>query len=88
MIRIRVELVPEGDDTRARLLVEGRIVYCGGDAKHGSYRVQLSNRNDPNSVWVTDRIDGFLRSRGPWSLVRQALNATLGKLERADAAPR
>jgi hypothetical protein len=88
MIRVRIELVPQGDERRARLLVEGRIVNIGGDVERGHYRVTLSERDRPNDVWLTGTVNGFLRSRGPWSLLRTALDATMGKADRASRAVR
>jgi len=77
MIRVTVELLPNGDESKARTLAVARIVNIGGTPERGDYRVTLSRRNEPHSVERTGLLTQFERTRGPWELLHEALRVTL-----------
>ncbi len=84
MIRVVIELVPNGDEKRARVLAEGRIVNVGENGDEGDYRVTLSHRDEPSRVWMTGLVRKFDRRRGPWQLLYKAMGVTVGKQMRAE----
>ncbi len=84
MIRVTVELIPNGDEKRARVLAEGRIINVGGEGDEGDYRVILSHRDEPGRVWITGMVRKFDRRRGPWQLLFKAMGTTVGKQMRAE----
>lgn len=80
MLRITVELLPLGDETRARHLGTAIIANdATGSRARGNYTVRLSKRGQPKSVWRRGRVEGFPRQRlGAWDLLYLALRATVG----------
>lgn len=80
MIRVTVELIPHGDESRKRHLGTAIIANTGaGTEALGNYKVSLSRRGQPESVWKDGAISGFPRKRlGPWDLLLWALAATVG----------
>jgi len=81
MLRITVELLPLGDESRARHLGTATIVNDGAGAKDiGNYIVRLSKWGRPNDAWKTGTVKGFRRlSRGPWDLLYLALRDIVGE---------
>lgn len=87
MLRITIELVPHGDETRARVLAIGTIVNTGDDPDRparGSYDVTLydgdrrATRTRRKHPYATGRVVGWPRlSRHVWQLLRAALDTTL-----------
>ena len=81
MIRITVEMLPKGDESRKRHLGTAVIGNDGtGTRTRGNYRVRLSRRGQPDSTWKSGSVEGFPRTRlGAWDLLLFALVATIGK---------
>ncbi len=81
MIRVTVELLPHGDESRKRHLGTATIANDGtGTTTHGNYNIRLSRRGQPDSVWKTGRLTGFQRKRLlVWDLLLLALAATVGQ---------
>ncbi len=80
MIRITVELLPHGNESRKRHLGTAVIYNTGaGTPARGHYRVRLSRRGNPDSVWKSGEVINFPRKRlGAWDLLFLALSAALG----------
>jgi hypothetical protein len=81
MIRVTIELLPHGDETRKRHLGTAIIANDGtGKDTHGNYNIRLSRRGQPDSTWKTGRLTGFQRKRFlVWDLLLLALAATVGQ---------
>lgn len=85
MLRITVEFVPHGDESRKWTLVQGVIANDGtsGTLKRGNYRFWLSKRRHVKSVWRTGNLLDFPRkSLGPWHLLYRVLQVALRREER------
>lgn len=76
MIRVTVELVPRGDESRARILCRGLIVNDGsGTLRTGNYRFSLSQQGRPNVQSREGEVKDFPRlSKNVWHLLRLVLN--------------
>ena len=81
MIRVTIEMVPKGDESRKRHLGTAIIANDGTGARgRGNYNVRLSRRGSPDSTWKTARITGFRRlQHGAYDLLLLALAATVGQ---------
>lgn len=79
MIRVTIELLPQGDEKRKKQIGLVKIINNGrGTATHGDYHVELWRR-DIKSVWKTGRFSGFPRKRlGVYDLLFRALLAVVG----------
>ncbi|MEW6330190.1 MAG: hypothetical protein AB1560_01885 [Pseudomonadota bacterium] len=80
MIRVTIEMLPLGNESRKRHLGTVTIANDGtGTRGLGNYKVRLSRRGKPDSTWRTACLTGFRRlSRGPYELLLLALVAALG----------
>ncbi len=80
MIRIIVELLPKGDESRKRHLGTAEIINDGtGTRTEGNYCVRLSKWGLPNVTWRTGTVVGFPRLQlGPWDLLMCALMTVVG----------
>lgn len=80
MIRVTIELVPRGDESKKKHLGTAEIVNDGtGDIATGNYTVRLSKWGQPEQTWKRGSLTGFPRQRlGPWDLLALALVATIG----------
>ncbi len=93
MIRVRIELLPFGDASKARLLQELLIANVGGTADAGNYSVALSHsttikpeagfpdhqRPTPAQTWKKGKVDAWSRKKkAPADLVMRALMSCLG----------
>jgi len=84
MIRVTVELIPYGDESRTRHLGTAIIANDGQTTLYeseqlGSYNVTLSTRRSPEAIWRRGRVESFPRKRlGAWDLLYRALAATVG----------
>lgn len=83
MIRVTIEMVPKGDDARARILAQGVIVNDGtGTLADGSYRYGISRQAhkagvDPG-IWKEGAVGGFKRKRdNVWRLLALVLEDAL-----------
>ena len=69
MLRITVELVPFGDESRSKQIGKGYIVNDGtGDSKTGNYDCTFYELDNDRKREV--KIKNFDRSKGFWSLIR------------------
>ena len=79
MLRLKLELVPFGDEDHAREI--GRMVIANdGKSDHpafGMYEAWLGPDNYTGKGPRYLRLDGHLRSQGAWVLVRDLLNRIL-----------
>lgn len=83
MIRVTVEMVPKGDDARARILAQGVIVNDGkGTQTIGSYDYGITSQinvpgRDPG-IWKQGKVRGFRRKRdNVWRLLALVLDDAL-----------
>jgi hypothetical protein len=80
MIRVTIQLIPRGDETKARHMGTVEIANDGtGDQALGNYKVRLSRMDSPTRAWKTGAIRGFNRkTRGPHDLLLLALLSIVG----------
>jgi hypothetical protein len=85
MLRVTIEVVPRGDESRKRHLGTVEIVNDGtGNEYRGNYAVRLAKFGRPNHNWLRGVVRGFDRvRRGPYDLLLQCLVATVGHRNRA-----
>lgn len=82
MIRVSIELLPQGMKLGREEIGLVEIANDGtGTAEYGNYNVVAfkrlgkyrGNRNS-RAVWRKARVVGFERQRGPYALLKEALN--------------
>lgn len=80
MLRITVELLPLGDESRAQHLGTAKIWNDGeGLPTRADYHATFSKWGRPKELWRTGRVEGFRRkARGPWDLLYLALKDAVG----------
>jgi hypothetical protein len=80
MLRITVELVPQGDESLKQHLGTAIIANDGeGTVELGNYHARFSKWGKPNNVWKTGTVKSFPRQkRGPWDLLYLALQSAIG----------
>lgn len=78
MLRITIELVPWGIESRAMIIATGTIVNTGsGTPNSGDYHIEL--RDAAGRKWKTGHIEGFPRKRLlAWDLLYRALTKLVG----------
>lgn len=82
MLRVTIELLPGGDESRKRHMgtAEISLVKASESAQEGNYKVMLSKWGRPKQAWKQGSVEGFPRKLlGPWDLLFWALTATVGK---------
>ena len=82
MLRITIELVPLGIESRARVIATGTIANTGtGTPTSGDYRIEL--RDAAGRKWKSGHIEGFPRKRLlAWDLLYRALRKLVGNRNR------
>jgi hypothetical protein len=80
MIRVTIEIIPSGDETRKRHIGTVEIANDGtGSSEVGNYSIRLAKFSNPSQTWLQGKLTGFNRvNRGPYDLVLQSLIATIG----------
>lgn len=82
MLRVTIDLLPSGDESRKRTLGVVNIANdLTGDLDTGNYDVWLSKSlvGKAGQTWKKGRVEGFPRRRlGPYDLLYRALRATVG----------
>ena len=70
MLRVTLELIPEGDHSKARVLDSIEIIndQSSLNETHGNYEVRRSL-----SCRILGRVYAYRRSLGPWELVARIL---------------
>lgn len=70
MIRIKIEMVPGGDESKAYTLHKGTIINdASGTSTKGNYDFELSKRGGPGT-YKKGRVEGFARrQQGAWKLL-------------------
>jgi len=83
VIRVTVELVPHGDESRAKVLCQGMIANDGsGTLRKGNYRFQLSQQGRLSATARKGEVKDFPRlSKNVWHLLRLVLNTAFGPKE-------
>jgi len=78
VLRITIELVPWGIESRAKTIATGIIANTGtGTPTSGDYRVEL--RDAAGRKWRSGHIEGFPRRRLlAWDLLYRALENLVG----------
>ena len=78
MLRITIELVPLGMESRAKVIATGTIANTGtGTPTCGDYRIEL--RDAAGRKWICGHIEGFPRTRLlAWDLLYRALRERVG----------
>lgn len=82
MLRITVELLPLGDESRARVLSVAEIANDGtGTLDTGNYVFTLSKGEQANrNVWRQGAVRGFPRRQlGVWDLLYRALQNSVAE---------
>lgn len=81
-IRVTMEIIPRGDESRKFVAGVLDIINDGtGDRATGNYKLHLTGPVKDgdtailNYSWKIGFMKGFRRARGWWSCVREALNA-------------
>ena len=82
MLRVTIDLLPSGDESRKRTLGVVEIANdLTGDIEFGNYDVRLMKSlvGKHTQTWKRGRVEGFPRERlGPYDLLYRALRATVG----------
>lgn len=80
MIRVTIEMLPRGDESKARHMGTIEIANEGtGTLDLGNYKVRCSKMAKPTQTWKTGAIKGFNRkTRGVHDLLLLALLAVVG----------
>ncbi|MFZ6731267.1 hypothetical protein ACO0LG_05015 [Undibacterium sp. Ji42W] len=80
MLRVTIEILPSGDESRKRHLGTVEIANDGtGSQEIGNYSIRLAKFGRPNQTWLYGKLSGFDRiRRGPYDLLLQSLLATIG----------
>jgi hypothetical protein len=78
MLRVTVELVPWGIESRAKVIATGTIANTGtGTPTSGDYRIEL--RDAAGRKWKSGHIEEFPRKRLlAWDLLYRALKKLVG----------
>ncbi len=84
MIRVTIQMIPRGDETKARHMGTVEIANEGtGNSEMGNYKVRCSKMTKPSHTWKTGAIKGFNRkTRGPHDLLLLALMSVVGPRNR------
>lgn len=83
MIVVTVEMWPHGIESKKYLLGRGTITNVGGDTEFGEYEAVLEKSAQyafPGNVgkpYKRGHVARFPRARGPWALLRRALEACM-----------
>jgi hypothetical protein len=80
MIRVTVEMIPFGDESKKLVISVGNIWNTGeGSVGVGHYKFNISKRNQPKIVWKFGDINDFPRQRlNAWDLLYRALKEAVG----------
>lgn len=83
MLRVTIELLPHGDESKAEVVGVATIVNTGeGTAETGSYEVKLMKTAKfakRPGVWREGRVSGFPRLKlGPYDLLYRCLAVCVG----------
>lgn len=82
MVIVRIELWPQGDPEKSRLLGVAKIANDNtGDEKRGNYDVHLSHAGkyiQRKSIWKRGRVENHKRTLSPYHLVYKAFKNALG----------
>lgn len=80
MLRITIELVPHGDESRKEVIGIGVIANdATGTDYNGNYKYHLSKWGKGTAMWKAGRIEDFARKvRGPWDLLYRVLSNAVG----------
>lgn len=80
MLRVTIELVPHGDESRKSTLATAIIANDGtGDATTGNYDARFYDKSG-TKLWKGAKVTGFPRRRRlPWDLLQRALNIAIGE---------
>lgn len=80
MIRVTIEILPSGDETRKRHIGTVEIANDGtGSPNFGNYSIRLAKFSGPRHTWLKGKLTGFDRiKRGPYDLLLQCLLVTIG----------
>lgn len=84
MLRVTIEMVPIGDESRKSHLGTIEIANDGrGTRERGNYKVRLAKRGRPTQAWRHGAVSDFPRqTKGPYDLLLHALVATVGERNR------
>lgn len=82
MLRVTIELLPQGDESRARTIGVVEIANdLTGTFDYGNYDVRLTKSlvGKHKQIWKRGRVETFPRHKlGPYDLLYRALRATVG----------
>ncbi len=81
MLRISIDLVPHGDETKKRSLGTAKIWNDGTslDTKIGNYKFSLLKWRGAKGIWKEGKLKNFPRKRlGAWDLLYRALGEVIG----------
>lgn len=80
MIRVTIEILPKGDESKKRHIGTVEIANDGtGSSSMGNYLIRLAKFGSAKQTWLHGKLKGFDRvRRGPYDLLLQSLLTTLG----------
>lgn len=83
MLRVTIEILPHGDESKSRVLGIGYVINNGeGTPDVGHYTVELLKSPEyaeTKGVWKRGAVRRFPRKRlGPWDLLYRALRSAVG----------
>jgi hypothetical protein len=79
MLRVTIELVPYGDEDRAKKIATMLIANdATGDWRTGNYAYVYTYTDRPSEI-ASGTVKNFPRSLGAWSLVKKILNKRTGE---------
>jgi hypothetical protein len=81
VLRVTIEMVPKGDESRKRVVAVGEIANnLGGGEESGNYDAWFSMfAPRTHEVWKYGKVEGFPRQkRGHWDLLFRALRDAVG----------
>lgn len=83
MIRVTIEMVPRGDESKARIIAQGRIFNDGsGTFQRGNYGYWLSQSRRLTVASREGSVRNFPRSaKNVWHLLALVLNTAFGPKE-------
>jgi hypothetical protein len=80
VLRITIEMVPHGDESRKRVIYVAKIInLLTGTKTRGDYGMIMYRGRSTKAIWKKCRINGFPRKqRNAWDLLYRGLREIIG----------
>jgi hypothetical protein len=81
MLRIIIEVVPNGDELKKHPIGIAEISNVGGDEQRADYEYKLWHKRKATGEWDehTGSIIGYDRANGAWRLARAVISRVFGE---------